>query len=224
MTFNISRKLLAVLSIVVALTACASRSPTQTDHTAFRNSKPSSILVLPPINDTNEVDATYGMLSQMTMPLAEGGYYVVPVAEMEETFRHNGLTTPNDIQGVAPDKLRSIFGADAALYTKITKYGSSYRVLATTTEVAAEARLVDLRSGETLWKGSAKANGSETGNDFTVGGGLVTALVQTAVKHAVNVTTDKSWAVAGLTSARLLATGGSNGLLYGPRSPNYGKD
>jgi hypothetical protein len=222
MILNISRKLLAVLSIIALLSACAS-SKGQPDYTAFRNSKPRSILVLPPINNTNEVNATYGMLSQMTMPLAEGGYYVVPVAEMEETFRHNGLTTPNDIQDVALAKLRSIFGADAALYTKITEYGSSYRVIASKTEVAAEAKLVDLRSGETLWSGSAKANGSETGVNVGVGSGLV-SLVTVAVQHIANVAGDKTWDVAGLTSQRLLATGGANALLYGPRSPKYGTD
>ena len=223
MNFNISRRLIAGLSILLMLTACASRSPTQADYTAFRNSKPRTILVLPPINDTQDVNATYGMLSQMTMPLAEGGYYVVPVVEMEETFRHNGLTTANDIQDVAPGKLRSIFGADAALYTKVTEYGSSYRVVATKTEVTAEAKLVDLRSGDTLWSGKATANGGETGFNVGVGSGLV-SLVQVAVQHAVNAASDKSWGVAGLTSQRLLATGGPNGLLYGPRSPKYGTD
>jgi hypothetical protein len=224
MTFNISRKLLAVLAILLTMTACATHSPSQTDYTAFRNSKPRSILVLPPINDSMEVGATYGMLSQMTMPLAEGGYYVVPVAEMEETFRHNGLTTANDIQSVSAEKLRTIFGADAALYTKITAYGSSYRVIASTTTVTALAKLVDLRSGETLWSGLATANGSEVGNNFSIGFGLIGAVVESAVKHVVNVASDKSWPVAGLTSQRLLATGGSNTLLYGPRSPKYGTD
>ena len=133
----LSLKLIAAMSVLVALTACVSKPARQMDYTAFRNSKPSTILVLPPVNDTTDVGASYSMLSQMTMPLAEGGYYVVPVAEMEETFKHNGLTNANDIQNVAPDKLRSIFGADAALYTKISQYGSKYMVIDSTTAVTA---------------------------------------------------------------------------------------
>ncbi|BAN25130.1 DUF799 domain-containing protein [Caballeronia insecticola] len=223
MTLTFSRKLFAVLSILLTLSACVS-SPSKMDYTAFRNSKPRSILVLPPINNTTDVNATNGMLSQMTMPLAEGGYYVVPVAEMEETFKHNGLTMPADVQAVAPDKLRSIFGADAALYTKVTEYGSSYRIIGSKTVVTADAKLVDLRSGDTLWSGSATANGSETGANISVGVGLIGALAQVAVQHVVNVVSDKSWTVAGLTSQRLLATGGPKGLLYGPHSPKYGTD
>jgi len=88
-----------MLSALLMLSACASRAPQEAVHTAFRNSKPRSILVLP-VNQTSDINATNGMLSQMTMPLADGGYYVVPVAEMDETFRHNGLTTPSDIQDV----------------------------------------------------------------------------------------------------------------------------
>ena len=167
----LSLKLIAAMSVLVALTACVSKPARQMDYTAFRNSKPSTILVLPPVNDTTDVGASYSMLSQMTMPLAEGGYYVVPVAEMEETFKHNGLTNANDIQNVAPDKLRSIFGADAALYTKISQYGSKYMVIDSTTAVTASAKLVDLRSGDTLWSGAAGATGKELGGNVNVGGG-----------------------------------------------------
>ncbi|TXC89018.1 DUF799 domain-containing protein [Paraburkholderia azotifigens] len=220
----LSLKLIAALAVLVSLTACVAHAPRQADYTAFRNSKPKTILVLPPINETADVNATYGMLSQMTMPLAEGGYYVVPVVEMEETFRHNGLTTPTDIQNVAPDKLRSIFGADAAVYTKITQYGSKYTIIDSTTIVSASARLVDLRSGDTLWYGSASATGKELGGNVNVGGGLIGALVQAAVKQVAHTLSDESHDVAGLTSGKLLSSGGPNGLLYGPRSPRFGTD
>ncbi len=220
----LSLKLIAALSVLFTLAACVQHPVRNMDYTAFRNSKPSTILVLPPINDTSDVGASYGMLSQMTMPLAEGGYYVVPVVEMEETFKHNGLTTANDIQDVAPDKLRSIFGADAALYTKISQYGSKYTVIDSTTVVTASARLVDLRSGDTLWQGTASSTGKELGGNVNVGGGVIGALVQAAVKQVAHSLTDEAHDVAGLTSRKLLSSGGPNGLLYGPRSPRYGTD
>ncbi|MDR5853279.1 DUF799 domain-containing protein [Caballeronia sp. LZ062] len=225
MNMNFSRKLFAMLSALLMLSACASRAPNQTDYTAFRNSKPRSILVLPPINETSDIGATHGMLSQMTMPLAEAGYYVVPVAEMDETFKHNGLTTPTDIQNVSPAKLREIFGADAALYTTVTSYGTKFVVVDSQTVVAAKAKLVDLRSGDELWKGTASANGNEVGYNVSVGNGsLVGLLVQGIAKQVTHSLTDKSFDVAGLTSQRLLATGNNAGLLYGPRSPKFGTD
>ncbi|MGV2470107.1 hypothetical protein FO520_23155, partial [Bacillus subtilis] len=67
---------------------------------AFKQSKPKSILVLLPQNSTPEVQASHGLLAQTTLPLAEAGYYVFPVAVVEETFKQNGMTNAGDIQAV----------------------------------------------------------------------------------------------------------------------------
>jgi hypothetical protein len=220
----ISLKLLSAVAMLALLSACA--GPVQRpDYTAFKKSQPRSILALPPVNETSDVKATYGVLSQVTLPLGESGYYVIPVAPMEETFKHNGLTTPTDIQEVAPAKLHDIFGADAALYMKVTQYGSVYTVLDSTTVVAASAKLVDLKTGDVLWQGTGRATGKELGVNVDVNAfGLIGMLVQAAVKQVANTLSDDSVAVAGLTSRRLLSAGPPNGLLYGPHSPKYGTD
>ena len=162
-------KLCIGLWVVAVVAGCA---PQKTiDYSAFKQSRPSSIVVLPPLNESPDVKATYSMLSQITYPLAEAGYYVMPVALVDETFRHNGLTTPNDIHQVAPAKLREIFGADAALYISVIKYGTSYIVISSQTVVTATAKLVDLKTGTTLWTGTATASSDEGNNNS--GGGLV---------------------------------------------------
>ena len=84
------------------------------------------------------------MMSQTTAPLAESGYYVFPVTLVDESFKQNGLTMPADIHAVPINKLREIFGADAALYINVKQYGTSYAVISSETRVTAEARLVDL--------------------------------------------------------------------------------
>ncbi|GAB2884656.1 DUF799 domain-containing protein [Paraburkholderia jirisanensis] len=216
-------RLMVALSTLALLTACVTTAQ-HVDYTAFKNSRPRSILVLPPVNETTDVTATYGVLSQLTMPLAEAGYYVVPVAVMDETFKQNGLTAAAEIQTVSPAKLREIFGADAVLYPKVTQYGSVYQVVDSTTVVAASAKLVDLKTGDVLWQGSGRATGKEVGTNISVGSGLVSMLVQAAVKQAAHSLTDESRDVAALTSSRLLNAGPPNGLLYGPRSPRFGTD
>ncbi|WP_423758662.1 DUF799 domain-containing protein [Burkholderia sp. NLJ2] len=218
---TLSFKLMSVLSIVALLSACA-QPVKRPDYTAFKKSQPRSILVLPPINDTSEVGATYGVLSQMTLPLAESGYYVVPVAVMDETFKQNGLTNAAEIQETSPAKLREIFGADAALYSKVSQYGTVYRILASATVVSASAKLVDLRTGDVLWQGRASASSDEGGNNG--GGSLIGMLVVAAVKQVANTLMDQSHDVAAFTSNRLLSAGPPSGLLYGPHSPKYGTD
>ncbi|CAM5312141.1 DUF799 domain-containing protein [Thauera sp.] len=211
--------LAAAFAAALIATGCA--TPTPYDYSAFKQSRPASILVLPPLNSSPDVAATYSMLSQVTLPLAESGYYVLPVSLVDETFRQNGLYNPPEMHEVAPQKLREIFGADAALYINIKQYGTSYAVLASESRVTAEARLVDLRSGQSLWQGEATASSAEGRSSS---GGLVGLLVQAVVAQIVESVTNKSHPIAGITSNRLLAAGRPSGMLYGPRSPNYQKD
>lgn len=209
----------AILLSLLALAGCA--TPQSYDYSAFRESKPRSILVLPPQNHTTDIKATNGLYAQVTMPLAESGYYVYPVAVVNETFRQNGVQQPAEIQALPAKKLQQIFGADAALYIDIKQYGTTYLVVSSDTRVTASAKLVDLRTGKLLWEGQATASSQE--QEGSGGGGLVGMLVEAVVSQIANSIADKSYDIAGITSNRLLSAGMPNGILYGPRSPNYAK-
>jgi hypothetical protein len=213
---------LRVATMVAAgllLAACATRQPY--DYSAFKEARPASILVLPPLNTSPDINATYSVMSQTTAPLAESGYYVFPVALVDETFKQNGLTTPADIHGIAAGKLREIFGADAALYIDVKQYGTSYAIISSETRVTAEAKLVDLRSGKTLWAGSASASSAEGDSNS---GGLIGMLVKAAIRQIVETVSSQGHVIAGRAGARLLSAGRPNGILYGPRSTMYLKD
>ena len=132
------RNLLGLLAVSL-LVGCA--APRSVDYSAYKQARPKSILVLPPLNESPDIKATYSMLSQVTFPLAEAGYYVMPIAVVDETFRHNGLTNPADIHGLAPAKLNEIFGADAGLYITVKEYGTSYMLISSATVVTASATL-----------------------------------------------------------------------------------
>lgn len=210
---------LAVCLVPAALVVGCATPKAPYDYTAFKAAKPRSIVVLPPLNNSPEVNAGNSFYAQVTYPLAEAGYYVLPVALVGETFKQNGLTSAADIHAVDAQKLNEIFGADAAMYVTITNYGASYNVLNSVVLVTANAKLVDLKTGNLLWTGTASASNNEGGNSG--GGGLVGALVAAAVKQIIASTTDASHPVAGVASARLLSAGLPNGMLYGPRSENY---
>ena len=213
-------QLLVSVCVLALLTGCAERNTI--DYTAYKQSRPKSILILPPLNESPDVKATYSMLSQVTYPLAEAGYYVMPVALVDETFRQNGLSTPADIHQLPPNKLHEIFGADAGLYVTVSDYGTRYMVLSSATVVTASAKLVDLKSGTTLWTGSASAS-SEEGRQNQ--GGLIGMLVAAAINQIIsNVQDDAGYPIAGMTSTRLLTPQPNGGILYGPRSPKYGTD
>ena len=209
------------LLFVLAMTGCATHK-TPYDYAAFKESRPRSILVLPPVNNTPDVRASYSVLSHATRPLAESGYYVMPVTLVAETFKENGVTQPSDMHATSAEKLRQIFGADAVLYITIGQYGQVYQVINSASIVTADAKLVDLKTGKQLWVGKATASSAEGQNQQQ--GGLAALLVTAIVKQVLGSALDQSHQIAGVTTTRLLSAGGAQGVLYGPRSPHYGKD
>ena len=211
------RKLFKHSSVVLSLLLASCTTPQKYDYTNFKQSRPASILVLPPLNESPDVKATYTFLSTVTMPLAESGYYVFPVALVDSTFKENGLSQPAEMHGAPPQKLREIFGADAALYITIKQYGQVYKVFVSENRVSASAKLVDLKTNTVLWEGSASASDQDGHSNNN---GLLTTLVVALVTQIASTVKDNGRAVSKITSSQLLSAK-PNGLLYGPRSPKF---
>jgi hypothetical protein len=218
LVFRVAR-LAAAMGVVLLLCACAT-PVAQMDYTAFRESRPRSILVMPPVNQSPEIKATASFLATSTVPLAESGYYVIPVTLSEETFKQNGVTVAEEAHAIELDKLREIFGADAVLYITITHYGTSYRLLSSVVEAAASAKLVDIKTGQLLWVGKAFV---QLGNNNS-GGGLIDALVSAVVSQIVNTLVDRSYDAARTADYQMLSAGHTNSILFGPYHPKYGTD
>jgi len=205
-----------LLGLLALLGACANE-PIPPDHSALINHRPNSILVLPPLNSSVEENAVPAILASSSAPLAEMGYYVIPVTNMMETFAQNGLFTAADIHTVPPAKLREIFGADAALYMEVDKYGTRYIVIDSVTEVSVAAKLVDLRSGAgTLWENRV---------DLTVGTrgtnqGILGALVSAVVNQIANTVRDNGYPVSKQAMSVLFQTS-HNALIPGHRLEDH---
>lgn len=214
------RNLLALLATAATLAGCATPPPAY-DYAAFQRAKPASMLVLPPLNDSPDVKARPGVWANATLPLAEAGYYVMPVTLVDETFRQNGLNLPNEVHDVPIVKLREFFGADAGVYLRVKQYGTSYAVIASDTTVVVEGRVVDLRDGTLLWEGRAAASSAEQSQQSQ--GGLVGLLVTALVKQIIGTVADAGFTYAAIADSRLLAAPRVNGILPGPRSALHGQ-
>jgi hypothetical protein len=79
-----------VATWALLLTGCAT-TPTW-DYTAFFESRPRSILVVPVGNTTTAVNAPEIWSTTATMPLAERGYYVFPVYLTADLLKDLGLS------------------------------------------------------------------------------------------------------------------------------------
>lgn len=210
---------LAMLLCILA-TGCATQAPAY-DYTAFARARPATLLVMPPLNESPDVKATAGVWSHATRPLAEAGYYVLPVALVDETFKQNGVFTAAEAHDIALPKLRNFFGADAAVYLKVLKYGTSYQLIASETRVEIEGRIVDLRTGDLLWQGRSFASSAE--QNQAAQGGLIGLLVTAIVQQIVSTTIDAAYDYGAIASTRLMGAPRFNGVLPGPRSPLFGQ-
>lgn len=213
-------KLSVVLLVSLVMFGCANTKVSSFNYAEFRQADPLSILVLPPINNTTEVLAPYSVMAQVIAPISEAGFYTLPVALVEQTFRNNGLTVANDIHALPKEKLHEIFGADTALYLDIHEYGTSYIIISSDTVVSISARLVDLKTGNVLWQKSATASSAETRSNNN-SGGLIGMLVIAAVNQIVETVSDSGFNIAAISANRLLSKDSINGLLPGPRSREY---
>jgi len=173
--------LLFISFIILITTGCAT-SPY--DYSAFEKSKPRSIVVIPPNNNSIEVNAPYIYLSTITRPLAEKGYYVFPVFVIDHFLKENGLPTPAEMNGIPLDKIGEHIGADAVLYVSIEDWGQKYKVIQSVAKVRANLRLVDVKTGELLWDSTAIAEKSSGDG----GGGLAGMLVSAVVTQVLSST------------------------------------
>lgn len=71
-------KIFMSMACAVALSACV-MPPAHKDYSAIRTEQPRSILIVPAINRSVEVNAPDYFLTTIGKPLAERGYYVFPV-------------------------------------------------------------------------------------------------------------------------------------------------
>ncbi len=214
-------KFQASLAVLTTLLLVGCATPTPKDYTAFKTADPKTILVLPPKNSSPEVSATYGVYTQVQRPIAESGYYILPVTLVDEHFKSNGLAISDETHLVDGSKLLEVFGADAALYVDIKDYGTKYMVFGSASVVTADGKLVDLRSGQTLWEGRATASSAEQSQNNNMG--LAGLLVSALIKQVLATATDESYRIAAMTNHRLLSAKSPGGLLPGPRHPAYRK-
>lgn len=206
----------SITLLLLLFSACAA----PVNYGLFREKIPDSILIIPPLNSSVEVEAPYVYLSTVSRPVAEMGYYVFPVAVVDAFMKDNGLPSPGEMNGVSLNKINEVFGADAVLYLEILDWGQKYQVLQSNTVVNIQARLVDVQSGLTLWQREVHEIRSSGGSNDGVLGMLISAAVTQALK-ANNLSQMRDLAKAANHS---LFRRSSKGLLFGPRHPEFLSD
>jgi hypothetical protein len=100
----------------------------------------------------------------------------------------------------------------------LREYGTKYLLIDSYTTVRSTAKLVDTRTGTTLWAGEGRAQERAGGS-----GNLIADAIVAAVTQIINTATDRAHDVSRFANINLL-TVKDKGLLYGPYHPRYGSE
>jgi hypothetical protein len=158
--------------------------PARQDMSAFQAAAPRSILVVPIVNRSLDVDAPNYVLASLPVPLAEKGYYVFPVNTTKYVLEQEGFYEGDQIRQQPPQTLAKLFGADAVLYVTINRWDAQYAVFTTTVTVDFDYRMV-AKDGTEIWKESKKMQyqpqNNSSGSPLAV---LIGAVVNAAIARA----------------------------------------
>ncbi|MFZ6848706.1 DUF799 domain-containing protein [Undibacterium sp. RuRC25W] len=174
------KKLIFILCALV-MTGCATTNVSKKDFSAFETAAPRSILIVPTVNHSLDVDAPNYVLSTLPVPLAEKGYYVFPVNTTKVVLEQEGLYEGDLVQRQKPEVLAKLFGADAILYVTINRWDAQYAVIVTTVTVDFDYRMVS-KEGVEIFKENKKLQYSPQNN---ASGSPLAQLISAAINAAV---------------------------------------
>jgi hypothetical protein len=163
---------------------------------------PTTIVVLPPINNTTAADAKEYYSTTIAQPLAFAGFYVVPIEPTAEILKGQGLYDTEILMNQPVAKFAEFFGADAVLYTTITKWNKSYAVFAASLTVSIDAKLKSTRTERPLWEYSGTIVADLSGNSNS--GNPLADLIAKAIISSINAAVADYVPYAQLANAQML--------------------
>ncbi|MGI4814833.1 MAG: DUF799 domain-containing protein [Janthinobacterium lividum] len=176
-------RLVSYLVAIALMAAACAPVPIHNNYTDFRAADPHSILVVPVINRSVDVDAPDYFLSTIARPIAERGYYVFPVNLTKRLLEDEGLGDADLVHANDPTVLAKMFGADSVMYITINRWDAQYALLATTVTVELDYSLKSGTTGQTLWSHKEKLAYSPQASSG--GGNPLVMLVAAAITAAI---------------------------------------
>lgn len=146
---------------------------------------PVVMLVMPPINNSDNVEAKDYFYTTMTVPIAESGYYVLPPAMTMATLQRESAYDAEMFYEGDLKKFGSLFGADVAIFTIIKSWKKS--IIGSKITIEIEYVFRSTKTNETVFNRNAKIT-CDTSTGVSGGGllGAVLIAAADAVKTAVS--------------------------------------
>lgn len=208
-----NKTILTMLAIIMLLASCATPKTRGEQYAQLYEEKPLTIVIMPPINQTNAVEAKDYFYTTLYTPLCEKGYYVFSPYLTMEFFQSESAYDSEMFLEQPLGTFKTALNADAAMFTII----KSWKKIGITSTITVDVEYI-LRStttGNTLYhrEGIIKLDTS-----VNAGGGLIGSIVSLAASAINTAMTDK--VVAGRKCNYFVLSD----MPVGKYHPEFGKD
>lgn len=88
-------------------------------YAKFYEEHPVTLLIMPPINNTSNVETKDLFYTAVSEPLAEAGYYVIPPLMAMDVFKYESAYDAELFLNAPLGKFKDYFGADAVVFSII---------------------------------------------------------------------------------------------------------
>ena len=118
------RKIVPLFVLVVLLSACGASSDLTRGqlYPGMYEEKPVTLLVMPPINNSANVEAKELLYTSISRPLAEAGYYVIPPSLAMAVLRQESGYDAELFLDKPLKQFHEFFGADAVVFSVIESW------------------------------------------------------------------------------------------------------
>ncbi len=174
--------------VALLMSSCAQQVTTRlAQYPKMYEEKPLAIVVMPPINQTNFVEAKDYFYTTLYAPLCEKGYYVYSPMMTMEMFQAESAYDAEQFIEADLSQFRNVLGADAAMFTIIKSW--SRNKLGGTLTAGVAYILRSTKTGETLYQREGLISVDTSIN--TGAGGWIGALADLAATAVNTAATDK---------------------------------
>ncbi|MBR4130602.1 MAG: DUF799 family lipoprotein [Bacteroidaceae bacterium] len=173
--------------VTLLMSSCAQQVTRLAQYPKIYEEKPLSIVVMPPINQTNFVEAKDYFYTTLYAPLCEKGYYVYSPMMTMELFQTESAYDAEQFIEADLSQFRNVLGADAAMFTIIKSWKRNK--LGGKLTAGVEYILRSTKTGETLYRREGLI--SVDTSVHTAGGGMFGALADLAATAIATAATDK---------------------------------
>lgn len=211
------KNVLVIIIVSVAfLSSCATTDPI-TKSVAYKgmyDEEPLTVLLMPPINRSTNVEAKEYFHSTLNIPIANAGFYVIPTFLSMEILKRESAYDAELFFNSPLTKFGEVFGADLALFTIIHKWDKSG--LAAKVYVQVEYIIKSTKTNEVVY---TRTGDIIYNTSVSMGIGGVWGALADMAASAINTA-----ATSYVDVARVCNTYTFKDLPAGKYSPTYGTD